>query len=115
MSRLDALNALVFAAALGLSAWGGTLSVGRGVPAPNRGPELHASLAPETLADGTRVLRDASGVAVPLRSYERIASATMIADRVLAELCEPERIVAFTRHSAEGREGYRYRGKAQLT
>jgi ABC-type Fe3+-hydroxamate transport system substrate-binding protein len=39
----------------------------------------------------------------------------MIADRVLSELCEPGRIVAFTTHGLESREAQRYREKAVLS
>ena len=113
MSRLDALNAVVFAGALALSAWGSTWSVGRGLPALHRGPELTPSLHAETLPDGQRVLRDATGFPVPLARYQRIASATLVADRVLSELCEPERIVTFTPHGLDGPEAHRFRAQAQ--
>jgi iron complex transport system substrate-binding protein len=77
--------------------------------------ELNAAIKPETLPDGTRVLRDATGVAVPLRSYQRIVSQTLIADRVLSDLCEPTRIIAFTSHgAAESVIAHRLAGKAQL-
>jgi len=116
MSRaLDLINAAGFAAALALAIGGGSLSVGRGVPEVAHKPELGATLKPETLADGTRVLRDAGGFAVPLVPYERIASQTLIADRVLSDLCEPNRIVAFTQHGAtESVIAHRLAGKAQL-
>jgi len=77
-------------------------------------PSLVNTLAPETLADGTRALRDARGELVPLRAYQRIASASLVSDRVLLELCEPDRIVAFTRYAANTPTGYRYQGKAKL-
>jgi len=111
---LDMLNASAFAAALGLAIYGGSLGSGRGLP-DTKAPELGAELAPETLPDGTRVLRDANGVAVPLKRYERIASQTLIADRVLSDLCEPTRIVAFTSHGAqESVIAHRLAGKEQL-
>ncbi len=44
--------------------------------------------------------RDARGEdpTVVARRYERIASASVIADRILLELCEPPRIIGFSRH-----------------
>jgi iron complex transport system substrate-binding protein len=114
-SGLDALNALVFAVALSLSAFGATVSVGRGLPDVGRTPELSARVHAETLPDGTRVLRDASGTPVVLRQYVRIASATMIADRVLADLAEPQRIIAFSAHGGESSVlAHRYRDRASL-
>jgi iron complex transport system substrate-binding protein len=112
---LDLVNAVGFAAALGLAVCGGSLSTGRGMPEVARRLELDATLKPETLPDGTRILRDATGVAVPLVPYRRIASQTLIADRVLSDLCEPTRIVAFTEHGAtESVIAHRLAGKAQL-
>lgn len=68
----------------------------------------------EALPDGTPALRDARGVLVPLRAYQRIASGTLLADRVLADLCEPDRIVAFTRYAHKTPSAHRYAGKPTL-
>lgn len=114
MSRLDLVNATAFALALGLA----TLGSGafQQPPAPARPPTPDAGAAtPERMADGTLALRDANGVLVPLVRYGRIASASLVADRVLADLCEPERIVAFTRHARDTPSGHRYAGKAVLS
>lgn len=46
--------------------------------------------------------------------YRRIVSASTVADRILLEIAEPERIVAFTAQSARGPEGHRFRGSAQV-
>ena len=113
--RIDLLNAGGFLAAMLLAIYGGSLSSGRGMPDVQLSPELTLSMKPEKLADGTTVLRDANGVAVPLKHYERIASQTLIADRVLSDLCEPTRVVAFTSHGAkESFIAHRLAGKAQL-
>jgi iron complex transport system substrate-binding protein len=109
--RLDLINALAFAAALVLSIWGGATSTGRGLP-DVRKLALEPEMLPETLPDGTRILRDAGGTPVPLIRYQRIASGTLIADRVLSDLCEPDRIVAFTTHGAE-RSGIAHRLKGK--
>lgn len=112
MSASDWLNGVALALTLALSAYGATQSVGRGFPSRERGPELSANVAPVTHADGTQVLRDAGGVDVPLREYRRIVSATIVADRVLADLCEPDRVIAFTRHGAESSSfAHRLHGK----
>jgi iron complex transport system substrate-binding protein len=101
MRLADLINASFFALALGLSAFGGGLGTGRGLPVDRRGPELVAAIRPETRADGARVLRDAGGEPVELAHYTRIVSGSIIADRVLAELCEPTRIAAVTDFGAE--------------
>lgn len=101
MMRNDFTNALLLVVTMALSALGGRVSTGRGMPRIDRPPELTSSVVPEQLADGTRVLRDATGVTVPLKRYERIASGTMITDRVLSDLCDPRRIASFTSYGAE--------------
>ncbi|HEX5655849.1 MAG TPA: ABC transporter substrate-binding protein [Polyangiales bacterium] len=72
------------------------------------------ALAPERQPDGTLALRDARGTRVPLRAYTRIASGSLLSDRVLLELSEPDRVVAFTRYAANTPLGYRYAGKPAI-
>ncbi len=48
------------------------------------------------------------------RGYRRIVSASTVADRLLVELCEPERVLAFTKASAAGIDGHRYVGRARI-
>jgi iron complex transport system substrate-binding protein len=63
-------------------------------------------------ATGAPPVRDHSGVSVPARSYRRIVSGSALADALLLELCEPDRIVAFTAHGRENSDrGYRFAGK----
>ncbi len=66
-------------------------------------------------ADGCsrpRGLSDATGQSVPLRRYTRIVSTNLVTDRLLLELAEPDRILAFSRAAAERpQDGYRYAGK----
>ncbi|WP_437339172.1 ABC transporter substrate-binding protein [Sorangium sp. So ce394] len=60
-------------------------------------------------------LEDHTGAAVALRDFRRIASASTVADALLLELCEPDRIVALTGYGARrSPRGYRYAGKALL-
>lgn len=59
-------------------------------------------------------IADSGGARVPARAYRRIASGSTVADRLLLELCEPERVIAFTSASADGPDGYRYRSRAHI-
>src|ERR1700742_1145791 len=52
---------------------------------------------PSAAVSGT-TLSDATGKQVPLRPYTRIASASGLADQLLLELAEPERIVALSQN-----------------
>jgi iron complex transport system substrate-binding protein len=109
--KTDLLNLAGVLLALVLAVVGATPTAGVQATRPRA---LSSALTPETLPDGTRALRDARGALVPLRAYQRIASASLVSDRVLLELCEPGRIVAFTRYAADTPSGYRYAGKAVL-
>lgn len=114
MSRaLDLLNVGGVALALGLSLVGTQLgSRASTVRAPS---QETLSLVTERDDRGRAALRDASGVLVPLDDYQRIASGSLIADRVLSDLCEPTRVVAYSEASrANPRTGQRYAGKALL-
>jgi iron complex transport system substrate-binding protein len=67
------------------------------------------------LTENGRALRDASGVAVPLRRYERIASGSLVSDAILVELCEPDRIVSFTTYSGHhAHRPHRFSGKPHV-
>ena len=57
-------------------------------------------------------VKDASGRRVPARPYARIVSTSTIADEVLLELIQPERLLAVSGHTlAHAREPWRYEGK----
>ena len=75
-----------------------------------------ASTTTEKTEDSARrAVRDASGFVFAPRDYQRIASASPVADELLIELCEPDRIVAFTGYSQrEGVRSYRYHGKGTI-
>jgi ABC-type Fe3+-hydroxamate transport system substrate-binding protein len=66
-------------------------------------PALDAAQAITTVEwpSGERGLLDAAGMAVPIRDYQRIVSASTVSDWLLVELCEPTRIVAYTEHGAK--------------
>ncbi len=115
MIRTDAINGAALALTVCAAALGGGISTGRGTPMIGRAPELTSSVHAEKRGDGTSFLRDATGAEIPLKHYTRIASGTLIADRVLADLCEPDRIVAFTKYGADSsRDAHRFKGKATL-
>jgi iron complex transport system substrate-binding protein len=73
----------------------------------------HPSIESTAIAPSPRPLRDHSGTVVASpRQYQRIVSASTVADTLLLELCEPDRVVAFTAQSAhKGVSGYKYAGK----
>jgi iron complex transport system substrate-binding protein len=115
MTRLDLLNVLGLLLSLTASAYGGTTGTGRGLPNLERSAQLAAHLEVEALPDGRPALRDAGDRLIPLVPYQRIASATLIADRVLADLCDPTRIAAFSRYGAEsGHDAPRLQGKPTI-
>lgn len=103
--------ALAVAVAMGAGPTsGGAASV---APSPSsRRP--HTRIEPERLG-GQSVLRDASHHPVPLLRFERIASASSLADPVLLALCEPERILAFSsRSQRQAPEAHRFSGKPSI-
>lgn len=58
---------------------------------------------------------DHLGAAIPRAEYGRIVSASTVADWILLELCEPDRILAFTARSARNAaNGFRFAGKAEV-
>lgn len=67
-----------------------------------------------TLSDGRRALLDATGSMIPLAAYGRIASGSMLSDPLLALLCEPARIVAFSGRAPRVRDAHRYAGKPHV-
>ena len=66
------------------------------------------------LPGGGFALVDTMGAAVPLRPYRRIVSTSLVTDRLLVELCEPDRILAFSDASAVSPWAYRYAGKEHV-
>jgi iron complex transport system substrate-binding protein len=84
-----------------------------------RGSAAGMPAAPPTAVPGDSLsppadLVDHAGFAVRRRDYRRIASGSALADALLLELCEPDRVVAFTAYSARGSRAYRYAGKATI-
>ena len=75
---------------------------------------IHLGSGHGTRAGGTgsASIVDATFHPVPLRRYTRIVSTNLVTDRLLLDLAEPDRILAFSRAAAERpQDGYRYAGK----
>jgi iron complex transport system substrate-binding protein len=116
VTRADLINAAALLLTL-------TLSVAAAVDprrgrAPPAAPDAHPPqprAAPERLPDGREAVRDASGRLVPIRPYRRIVSATLLTDRLLVELAEPDRILAFSAAGARGSPWrHQYAGKPSV-
>lgn len=108
MKRVDWISLGWLASVLGALA---AVSIG---PGPNGGAGGPAQLrAASERAGSARSVRDASGRAVPIADYRRIASASALADRLLVELAEPERLVAFSQNGVS-RDEDRHRYGARL-
>jgi iron complex transport system substrate-binding protein len=94
MKRVTLANACALAAAIAL-----TVHLGSGHGRANR-------------ATGSASIVDATSHPVPVRRYTRIVSTNLVTDRLLLDLAEPDRILAFSRAAAERpQDGYRYAGK----
>jgi iron complex transport system substrate-binding protein len=58
---------------------------------------------------------DASGIAIPVRDFQRIVSASTVADGLLVELIDRRRVLAFTSYSMnQGWERQRFAGAAAI-
>jgi len=113
MKRTALLNGGAFLATLALAA---ALAPGR-----TRLPVVTAATAPAPasqrvrLPDGSFALPDTTGYPVPLRPYRRIVSTSIVTDRLLVSLCEPDRILAFSNAGVhESPWAYQYAGKASV-
>ncbi len=74
--------------------------------------QIAAPVSRAQLVDGGKAVADAAGHPVPLRPYRRIASTSLLTDRLLHELCEPDRIVAFSAVGVRTSPwAYQYAGK----
>lgn len=106
MTKIDLLNAAAAIVALSTSLAVMSPLGGRGAYDADSSQKGEASAAS---------LEDATGTRVDLMPFRRIVSASAVADRLLFELCEPDRVVAFTSYGA--RESYRrhlYAGKPTI-
>lgn len=104
MTKIDVFNGAAVIAAMVLS---GALTFPVGLE--RLAPSSHARESTRTS------VVDATGTRVDVVHFQRIASASSIADQLLVALCEPDRIVAFTRYGAtHSAHPHRYVGKPTI-
>jgi iron complex transport system substrate-binding protein len=114
MSRTSLANAAALAATLALAAL-----------APRGSTRIHPPAVvpavpqqrrtPVPMPGGGLALADAGGTLVPLRRYSRIVSTSVLGDRLLVELAEPDRVLAFSAVGARtSLWAYQYAGKATV-
>ncbi|QDU86543.1 corrinoid ABC transporter substrate-binding protein [Planctomycetes bacterium Pla163] len=107
--KTDLLNGGLLVFALVLASWFATL------PSAGVGPTAERSDVPTAPAIGATEVVDARGVAVPIARYERIVSINTVADALLLELVERERIAAVTDYMAKSHtDAWRFGGIAYV-
>jgi iron complex transport system substrate-binding protein len=102
MNATSWLNGLAAIVAVGLAAI---------IGGHHRAVDDHEVVPPGSVTE----VADASGHVTHIRPFARIVAASTLADRLLVELCEPDRVVAFTAFgAAHSPLGYQYAGKPLL-
>jgi iron complex transport system substrate-binding protein len=113
VKRADWVNGAAFAAALLMAA--ALAPARRRMPVVTAAASTASSVRKVSLPDGSFALIDSTGYPVPLRPYRRIVSTSLVTDRLLLELCEPDRVLAFSNTGArESPWSYRYAGKPSV-
>jgi iron complex transport system substrate-binding protein len=113
VKRTTWLNGGAFLAALVAAA---AMAPGRSlVPVVGVAPAPGVKSQRVPLPGGGFGLLDSTGYPVPLRPYRRIVSTSIVTDRLLVSLCEPDRILAFSNTGArESPWAYQYAGKPSV-
>ena len=107
--RLEHVNILALTLAFSL-AIGGTLLVKDQAIGP---AYTTSTYTPVKRVSDTVI--DARGQRLPVRPYQRIASLNPVADRLLLELVEPNRLVAVTAYSVQKHpDGWRFKQQAEI-
>jgi iron complex transport system substrate-binding protein len=101
MKRTTAVNGALLAAALAAALAGGLQSDRSGAAPPRFDTLAVTRVQRVALPGGGQGILDGSGTAVPLRRYDRIVSTSLLSDRLLLELAEPDRVRAFSVASAK--------------
>jgi iron complex transport system substrate-binding protein len=96
MKPVTAANGALLAAALAAALAGGLQRDPAGGAAPRFDTLTVTRVRRVALPGGGQGILDGSGNAVPLRHYQRIVSTSLLSDRLLLELAEPERVLAFS-------------------
>lgn len=109
-------NALAVVVALALAMTAAAVPGGAARSGKRANWSLIARTERISLAGGRTGLRDASGAVVELRHFRRIASGSLVTDGILAGICEPDRVVAYSSHAHEADSpiSFRYAGKPAL-
>ena len=114
MSRAGIANGAALAAAIGLSLLGGLDRTPRARDGLG-GEQTITSVRRVRLPSGEDGIADASGRILPLRAYRRIVSTSTLTDRLLADLSEPDRVLAFSSAGARASTGrWRFAGKPDV-
>lgn len=101
------LNALAAGAAVAVSLWA-ALSAPAAVEPTSAAPPAQRASQEVIRRNGEHGLLDASGTFIPIRAYERIVSGSTVGDDLLLALCEPTRILRFSKYGVE-QSPFRYR------
>jgi hypothetical protein len=102
LMRATAINAIALAAALAIS-----VALAGGTPSSE-------SARDRSTHDRARTIVDDTGFTLRVGAHRRIASASTVADRLLLELCDPARIIAFSTASTLGADGHRYAARGHI-
>ena len=97
MGRVNAVNSGLLVSALIMAA---ALTGAVSKRAPLEGPD-----------DASRTIEDATGERIAVRDYARIVSTSTIADQVLIEIIEPNRLLAVSGHTLRTQESRTYKDK----
>ncbi len=97
MKRVNLINAALLLIAI-LTSAGMTAAISKRTPQEQQ----HA---------GERAVKDATGEEIPVRAYVRIVSTSTIADQVLIEIIEPERLLAVSAHTLRSQQSQPFEDK----
>jgi iron complex transport system substrate-binding protein len=112
VNRVDLRNGLALGGAILLALLGGLDRRARDPLVAAGSAPLVTSVRKVPLPNGGQGIVDGSGRIVPLRPYRRIVSTSLLSDRLLVDLAEPDRVLAVSRTSVTASPWrWRYSGK----
>ena len=97
MKRVNLINAALLLIAI-LTSAGMTAAISKRTPQ-------------EQQPAGEQAVKDATGEEIPVRAYVRIVSTSTIADQVLIEIIEPERLLAVSAHTLRSQQSQPFEDK----
>jgi len=109
-------NGLAVVVALALAMAAAVVPDGAAISGERATWTLSANTERVALGGGRFGLRDAGGAVVALRDFRRIGSGSLVTDGILAALCEPDRIVAYSSNARDATSplSFRFAGKPTL-